>query len=94
MKNRVLWITSLIITILISFTFIQCNTKNSPDKTTQQLNKAVATKDSINDTSSAKHTIIIDNVDDPRQLQEILQIIENYSAENKIKDLNIQTKVK
>lgn len=52
---------------------------------------SVELADSSSDTGAAKHTIVIENVEDPRQLQEILTILEGYTADQQIKDLNIKT---
>lgn len=67
----------------------ETNISNNPSKTTSI--KLDSNKRSIKDTTVAKHTIVIENVDDPRQLQEILTLLESYSAEHQIKDLNITT---
>lgn len=39
---------------------------------------------------AVSHTIIINNIHDPQQLQEILRMLEDYSRANRISDLNIK----
>jgi hypothetical protein len=39
---------------------------------------------------AVSHTIIINNIHDPQQLQEILKMLEDYSRANQISDLNIK----
>ena len=99
MKINTLKILNFTVALFVVMIFTQCSTEKSCE-TTPVKKKSVAIEKKSNavkiklDTTSAKHTIVIDNVDDPRQLQEILQILEKYTTENKIQDLNIKTEKK
>ncbi len=96
-KNTITLIMAVVLTLItgaIAYYTVQSN-KSKADKSSIQpkIVKPVSSLDTkeITDTTTAKHTIVIENVDDPRQLQEILTLLESYSAEHEIKDLNITT---
>lgn len=83
-----------LVTGAVAYYVIQNNNQKSSKTTSKLKTKKVSksvNKNEISDTTTAKHTIVIENVDDPRQLQEILTLLESYSAEHEIKDLNITT---
>lgn len=100
-KNSITLVMAIVLTILtgsVAYYVIQnkrdTTSISSSQKVASDLNSAkqlTLLKDSISDTATAKHTIVIENVDDPRQLQEILTLLESYSAEHEIKDLSITT---
>ena len=92
---------SILIAMLILPGLLSCE-KNGSDKQHSGESKPLEIDSGISDsavlektvitidTSSAKHTIIIENVKDPRELQQILSILESYSSENSLSGLDIK----
>lgn len=103
MKNQTYsWLVAIMFTLITGAVILFVVPENAPNRKVKD--KTIPLTESANhflepqkkstkpeSTVTAKHTIIIENVDDPRQLQEILTLLESYSAEHKIKDLNIKT---
>jgi hypothetical protein len=95
---------SLVVMLLIVVPLISLMGKHSMGryKTIRQSRRVLVSSPFQHDTFTIDHTkkhpfqeprfshrIIIDNIRDPQQLEQILRIIENYTATNEIKDLNI-----
>lgn len=93
-KNTITLIITVVLTLITGTVAFYISQNRNASKSTKSVTYPKISKSPskvIKDTTTAKHTIVIENVDDPRQLQEILTLLESYSAEHEIKDLSITT---